>query len=389
MEINGMEIEEYLNRLRESGNFRSIPLESRKKTIDFSTNDYMGIAADTDMQQRFFADEAAKSIPLTSSAARLLAPRQIEYLNLEVFLRLAYARYRGDDTDALLFNSGYHANIGLISAIARHDTFILADKLVHASIIDGIELSRASFRRFRHNDLDHLEQLIDRHKADAANLLVIVESVYSMDGDHADIDRLIDIKRRHPQVMIYVDEAHAFGVLGPHGLGLAAQSAAPAEIDIVVGTFGKAAGSAGAFAVTSRQMRQYLINTSRSFIFSTALPPMQAAWTRFTLATLMTADRRRAHLQWLGEKLQATLAKYAPAPTTASHIQPLIVGDPHKVVDLSDKLLHIFGIKALPIRKPTVAAGTERLRFSLNARMTGHEIDLLDEALAQTMPTLK
>lgn len=381
-----MEIKDRLQQLRDEGNFRSIPLDPRKKVIDFSTNDYMGVATDTEMQERFFADESAKRIPMTASAARLLAPRQIEYFNLEVFLRLLYAKYRGDDTDTLIYNSGYHANTGLVSSIAANDTYIIADRLVHASIIDGIVLSRAGFARFRHNDYDHLEQLIERNKDKASNLLVIVESVYSMDGDRADIGRLIDIKRRHPGVMLYVDEAHAFGVLGPHGLGLAAASKAPAEIDVIVGTFGKAAGSAGAFAVTSAEMRQWLVNTSRSFIFSTALPPMQVAWTRFVLGTLLTADRRRTHLEWLAAKLQVVLAKYSPVPVEASHIQPLIIGDARKVVELSERLLNIFGIKALPIRKPTVAAGTERLRFSLNARMTGVEIDRLDEALAQLMP---
>lgn len=381
-----MEIKDRLQQLKDEGNFRSIPLDPRKKVIDFSTNDYMGVATDTEMQERFFADESAKRIPMTASAARLLAPRQIEYLNLEVFLRLLYAKYRGDDTDTLLYNSGYHANTGLVSAIAANDTFVIADRLVHASIIDGIVLSRAGFARFRHNDYDHLEQLIERNAGKAPRLLVIVESVYSMDGDRADIDRLIDIKRRHPGVMLYVDEAHAFGVLGPHGLGLAMASKAPAEVDVVVGTFGKAAGSAGAFAVTSAELRQWLVNTSRSFIFSTAIPPMQVAWTRFVLGTLLTADRRRAHLEWLAGKLRDVLAKYSPVPVEDSHIQPLIIGDARKTVELSQKLLDIFGIKALPIRKPTVAAGTERLRFSLNARMTGTEIDRLDEALAQLMP---
>lgn len=381
-----MEIKDRLQQLKDEGNFRSIPLDPRKKVIDFSTNDYMGVATDTEMQERFFADESAKRIPMTASAARLLTPRQIEYLNLEVFLRLLYAKHRGDDTDTLLYNSGYHANTGLVSAIAANDTFVIADRLVHASIIDGIVLSRAGFARFRHNDYDHLEQLIERNAGKAPRLLVIVESVYSMDGDRADIDRLIDIKRRHPGVMLYVDEAHAFGVFGPHGLGLAMASKAPAEVDVVVGTFGKAAGSAGAFAVTSAELRQWLVNTSRSFIFSTAIPPMQVAWTRFVLGTLLTADRRRAHLEWLAGKLRDVLAKYSPVPVEDSHIQPLIIGDARKTVELSQKLLDIFGIKALPIRKPTVAAGTERLRFSLNARMTGTEIDRLDEALAQLMP---
>ncbi len=194
-------------------------------------------------------------MPLTSSASRLLAPRQIEYTNLEVFLSLLYRKHRGGDTSALLFNSGYHANTGLIASIAGGgNTMILADKLVHASIIDGIILSRAPFRRFRHNDFNHLEQLLHENASQHRNILVIVESVYSMDGDKADIERLLRLKKEYPNILLYVDEAHAFGVIGPKGLGLAAASSAPGEVDIIVGTFGKAAASMGAFAIVHARL---------------------------------------------------------------------------------------------------------------------------------------
>ena len=219
-------------------------------------------------------------------------------------------------------------------------------------------LSKAPFKRFRHNDFDHLEKMLEQEATAHEHVLVIVESVYSMDGDMADIDRLIELKRKYPNVILYIDEAHAFGVLGPKGLGLSAASKAPAEIDIVVGTFGKAAASMGAFAVTGRDMRDYLVNTARSFIFSTALPPMSVAWTRFTLGNLIQKDNRREHLQRLGVQLREVLQKYSDYPITASHIQPLIVGvNPHKAVELSRQLLSRYGIKALPIRRPTVSSG--------------------------------
>lgn len=383
-----MEINEYLRHLKDTGDYRSIPLESKGEVVDFSTNDYMGIAADGELRERFFADPAARNLPMSSSASRLLASRQIEYFNLETFLRLLYSKYCGEDRAALLFNSGYHANTGLVSSLAADDTYIIADRLVHASIIDGIVLSRAPFARFRHNDYDHLEQLVERHKDEKRKILVIVESVYSMDGDSADIERLIELRRRYPQVMLYVDEAHAFGVRGPRGLGLVAASSEPHEVDVIVGTFGKAAGSMGAFAVTSGPVREFLVNTARSFIFSTALPPMQTAWTRFALGALLTADRRRAHLQWLSEKLQKVLQKYSTTPIAVSHIQPLVIGDSHKVVELSHKLLNIYGLKALPIRRPTVPAGTERLRISLSASLNGREIEELDRALADLLPVI-
>lgn len=378
-----MEIRQHLQQLHEEGNYRQIPTVTPLTLTDYSTNDYMGIAADATLQAKFFADPISATVPLTSSAARLLAPRQIEYTNLEVFLSLLYRKRRGTDTAALLFNSGYHANTGLISSIADKNTLIVADRLVHASIIDGIVLSRAPFQRFRHNDFDHLEEIISQKGGDYRQILVIVESVYSMDGDQADMERLIALKRKHPGVILYVDEAHAFGVLGPKGLGLAAASSAPGEIDIIVGTFGKAAASMGAFAITGLDMHDYLVNTARSFIFSTSIPPMSVAWTRFTVGNLIQKDNRREYLQRLGIQLSEVLNRYTDHKVAPSHIQPLIVGDPKKAVELSRQLLSRYGIKALPIRKPTVAAGTERLRFSLSCAMLPRDIETLDKALAE------
>ncbi|MDE6527836.1 MAG: aminotransferase class I/II-fold pyridoxal phosphate-dependent enzyme, partial [Muribaculaceae bacterium] len=155
--------------------------------------------------------------------------------------------------------------------------------------------------------------------------------------------------------------------------------------DITVGTFGKAAASMGAFAIIGRDMHDYLVNTARSFIFSTAIPPMQAAWTRFTLGNLIRKDNRREHLARLGIQLQAVLSKYSDHPIEASHIQPLIVGNPQKAVELSRRLLSRYGIKALPIRKPTVPAGTERLRFILSSAMLQRDIEALDNALHDLM----
>lgn len=382
-----MNFSEHLENLRNEGNFRELPRMTPDGVIDFSTNDYLGLGADAELQDRFFADPASLKVPMTSSASRLLAGRQIEYDNLEVALRLLYSKRRGDDTGALLFNSGYHANTGLIPAIASKGTYIIADRLVHASIIDGIILSKAPFTRFRHNDYGHLRELLAKHAPSHKNILVVVESVYSMDGDRADIEMLLGLRREFPNVSLYVDEAHAFGVLGPHGLGLVAESSAPWEVDFVIGTFGKAGASMGAFAITSSQTREYLINTARSFIFSTALPPMQIAWSRFTLSQLLHGDDLRAHLHHLAEHLQEVLSQFSVIPIEVSHIQPLIIGDPKEAVELSSRLL-FYGVKALPIRKPTVPAGTDRLRFSLSASMTDEDIEVLNRALRDLLPVL-
>ena len=229
--------------LEQSGNLRSIPSGvTPQGVIDLSSNDYLGLAMRPELQAEFFSREGATAIPLTSSASRLLASRQDEYASLESLLTELYGR------PVLLFNSGYHANTGMVSAIAQGaKTLIVADKLVHASIIDGITLSKASFTRFRHNDLGHLDRILSKEASSYAQVLVIVESVYSMDGDRADIDRLVEIKRLYPNVMLYVDEAHAFGVEGERGLGLCSSAAGYDDIDVVVGTFCKSCASMGSF----------------------------------------------------------------------------------------------------------------------------------------------
>lgn len=370
-----------LDRLHSEGNFRSIPheLPAGAEVTDLSSNDYLGLGADTGLQQSFFASASNRAIPMTSSASRLLSGRQREYEELENFLGQLYGR------PCLLFNSGYHANTGMIQALADSKTLIVADKLVHASIIDGITLSKAPFTRFRHNDLGHLEKIMEKEAANHERVLIVVESVYSMDGDRADIDSIIPITRRYPNAMLYVDEAHAFGVEGPQGLGLCKESAEFGDVDIVVGTFGKACASAGAFCAVSPTLRDYLVNRARSFIFSTSLPPMTVAWTHFMIETFLTMDAERSQLRLLGQRLHDHLQPLSPKTViTPSHIQPLVVGSADRAVELSRRLLE-EGFKVLPIRTPTVPPGTERLRISLSAAIPIEEIDRLGHTLAKLL----
>lgn len=370
-----MNYSEHLRQLEQSGNLRTISRENTRRDgiINLSANDYLGLADRPGLEAEFFENVANRAIPMTSSASRLLVDDQSYYAPLEQDIEKLYRR------PALLFNSGYHANTGLVQALADRKTLILADRLVHASIIDGIRLSGAAFTRFRHNDTDHLERLIEKEEGRYDTILVIVESVYSMDGDHADIDRLIDIRRSHPTVMLYVDEAHAFGVEGKWGLGL---TAGRKEVDVTVCTLGKAAASMGAFAVfSSSELRDYVINTARSFIFSTALPPMNVAWSLFIIQKMVMMDDERRHLHALAERLQRRLQPMSPDfSIEASHIQPFVVGDARRAVELSRRLL-TRGFKVLPIRTPTVPPGTERLRISLSASLTTSDIDNFIDAL--------
>ena len=260
----------------------------------------------------------------------------------------------------------------------------MADKLVHASIIDGIVLSRAPFTRFRHNDYDHLERILQRIADSHERILVITESIFSMDGDAADIDRLTDIKRRFNNVILYIDEAHAFGAAGHRGLGLSRDNANYNDVDIIVGTFGKAAASSGAFAVVDSTIKNFLINRSRSFIFSTALSPMTCAWTSFVIERLVTMDAERDRLAMLGKHFAEKLSAISAKPVVESHIIPFIVGDASLTVDMSLQL-RALGYKVLPIRTPTVPAGTERLRFSLSASMDVSDIDRVVNAIKSIM----
>ncbi len=365
-----MNIEQTLSQLAGSGNLRKIPAEGDPRAVDLSSNDYLGLAEREDLRDEFFAGVASKDLLMSASASRLLGAHQKAYSSFESTLADAYGRA------ALIFNSGYHANTGMLQAIADRRTLIVADRLVHASIIDGIRLSGAPFERFGHNDYDRLDSIIDRRKADFDTILIIAESVYSMDGDRSDIDRLIEAKCRcDGRGLLYIDEAHAVGVLGPSGLGLSVASSAPSEVDIIVGTLGKALASAGAYAVMSPTMREFMVNKARSLIFSTALPPINIAWSEFIFRHSLTMDTERDRLAARARQLADILGS-----DDASHIRPLIVGDAKAAVDLSRQLLD-EGFKVLPIRTPTVPPGTERLRFSLSAALPAEDLDRLSEAL--------
>lgn len=367
-------IKKELDKLGAQGNRRYIP-SGGSELIDFSTNDYLGIGEDVALRRSFMAQPEIERLSFTSSASRLLASHQNEYLALEALLAGLYGR------PCLLFNSGYHANTGLISALADKDTLIVADKLVHASIIDGYKLGDAELARFRHNDINHLERILSAKAGSFSRVLIVVESVYSMDGDIAPLEDLAAIKRRYSNAMLYVDEAHAFGAMGERGLGLVADSPIAADVDILVGTFGKAAASQGAFAVMDECLKDYAINRARSFIFSTAIPPVNCAWTRFIVEKIPDMNGARKHLKLLSQRLYDSLKEdVGNSVATPTHILPVIIGDARRVVQISRDLLE-RGVKVLPIRTPTVPPHTERLRISLSAKMQFSDVDLLSAVL--------
>lgn len=366
-----MNIEATIKQLEASGNLRKIPCDGDPSLIDLSSNDYLGLSEDIILREEFFEKYPAANMLMSSSASRLLGACQSPYSAFEHRLADDYGTGRA----ALLFNSGYHANTGLVSALADKHTLVIADKLVHASIIDGIKLSGAQFVRFAHNNYTHLQHILETKARDFSSVIIIAESVYSMDGDKADIPTLVQLKKLHPDALLYIDEAHAVGVIGPGGLGETVRMGLLHEVDILVGTLGKALASMGAFAILSPRMREYMINKARSLIFSTALPPLQIMWSHHMWKHSLEADTKREKL----EKLAILLAEAIPGGAP-SHIRPLIVGDPIKAINISKMLLE-SGYKVLPIRTPTVPPGTERLRFSLNANILPEHIAKLKKLL--------
>ena len=354
--------EESLNQARLNGSLRTIPGERSDSLIDLTSNDYLAIGADRRLVDEFFASIDTDDVYLSSCASRLLSERQNDFNRLESLLADLYSK------SILVYNSGYHANTGTIAAVADKQTLIVADRLVHASIIDGIILSRAPFLRFRHNDIDHLEQIVEANHSRYDNILIVVESIYSMDGDICDLDRVADIRRRYPNTMLYVDEAHAIGVAGRLGLGVGEQLGIIDQIDFLVGTLGKAVASQGAFVATSPIMKDFLINHSRSFIFSTAIPPISCKWSTFVVERMTQMQSQRRHLAEISRYLNEGLAEINGQKISDSQIVPLMAGSNSRALELSAQLKDL-GYLALPIRKPTVPEGLERVRISLNASL--------------------
>ncbi len=361
--------QQFLDRLTQVGNLRRLPditqhgvyVHSQEGTmVNCSSNDYLGLAHDTTLRRDFLTWAMNQPLPLSSSSSRLLTGNSPYTEELEQLLQQSFGREA-----ALVFNSGYHANTGILSALADKHTLIIADKLAHASIIDGLKLSNAAFRRYRHQDYIHLDNLLEKEASQYDQVIIATESIFSMDGDVTDLRQLIDLKKRYSNVLLYVDEAHAIGVRGPHGLGIAEEMNCIADIDLLVGTFGKALASMGAYVLCSKTLRDYLVNTARSLIFSTALPPFQTAWTSFVFRRLPEMQDRRNTLAAHSNILSQTLTGHGGELST-SHIIPWIVGTNEDCISVARQLRR-RGFYCLPVRPPTVPQGTSRIRFSLTA----------------------
>ena len=373
-----------LDKLKAAGNLRRLPrLEhdgrfvtaDGRRMLNLSSNDYLGLAADIGLRSEFLAGLTPETFVPSSSSSRLLTGNCPACEELETELARLYGREA-----ALVLNCGYHANTGILPAVADADTLILADKLVHASLIDGLKLGTARYLRYRHNDMKHLERMLNEYAPTRKRTVIVTESIFSMDGDEAPLRQLVGLKKRYPGTLLYVDEAHAFGMRGHRGLGCAEEQGVTDDIDFLMGTFGKAAGSEGAFVVCDRTVREWLVNRMRPFIFTTALPPVSVAWTLFVLRHLINMDKRRKRLAELSTRLHRALHEWGVPDLSSSHIVPLVVGESAETV-LKAEALQRHGFYVLPVRPPTVPEGTSRLRLSLRADMTDEEMESLIQHL--------
>lgn len=338
-----------------------------KKLLNLSSNNYLNFADNKQITEEFL-DAVGTEYSFGSASARLLTGTLPVYGELEKLLSDLYGKEA-----ALLYNSGYHANVGISSALNQKGDVIFSDKLNHASIIDGMKLSDGKFFRFPHNDMEALEKLLIRERENYKNAFIITESVFSMDGDIEDLKKIIELKKKYNCNLI-IDEAHAFGVFGEKGLGVAEELDIINDVDLIVGTFGKAVGSMGAFVAGSKILIEFLINKSRSFIFSTALPPINIAFTKWIIENkfpLVKEKRRR-------------MLSIAKKFGSDSHIIPVVVGENKDTVDLCEVLFH-NGYFTLPIRPPTVPVGTSRLRLSLTCEIEEQELDLLMEKINEKL----
>ncbi len=327
-----------------------------KKLINLSSNNYLGFADNKKITEEFLS-QAGFQYSFGSASARLLTGTLPVYNALE---NLLCGMFNKDK--ALIFNSGYHANVGVNSSLAGKKDVIFSDKLNHASIIDGMQLSQGKFFRYPHNDTDALEKLLIRERNNFENAIIVSESVFSMDGDIANIEKLVYLKEKYNCILI-LDEAHAFGVFGKNGLGVSETLDLTDKIDLIIGTFGKATGSMGAFVTGNKVFVDFLTNKARSFIFSTALPPVNIAFTKWILENKLplTYEKRMKMLE-IGKKAGSQ-----------SHIIPVIIGSNEDTVQKCD-ILYQNGYFTLPIRPPTVPVGTSRLRLSLTTEIEEKEL---------------
>ena len=351
-----------------------------RQILNFCSNNYLGLANDSRLGQAVL--ECLKKEGYGSGAARLVCGNMPSHDRLEEQL----AKFKKQES-ALLFTSGYMANTGIISSLFKKGDMLFSDRLNHASIMDGIRLSGATLKRYKHNDMAHLEELLQQNTT-LRKRCIITDSVFSMDGDMAPLDQIVKLAKQY-DCYTMIDEAHALGVLGAHGRGCAEHFGVEKEIDIQMGTFSKAAGSFGAYCVGSRSLISFLINKARSFVYTTGLPPLVAAANCKAIEIIEQDKRSREHLEDNANYMRAGL-KLAGFDTMHSitPIIPVLVKESALAILFSKKLF-AKGVFVSAIRPPTVPANTARLRLTVMATHTKTDMDYALKSISKDWKGIK
>jgi glycine C-acetyltransferase/8-amino-7-oxononanoate synthase len=380
------DISERLEELREAGLYRRMRLVSGpqgprvlldgRPVLLLCSNNYLGLADHPRVREA--AAEAAMRWGVGAGASRLVSGNMTVHRRLEEQL----ADFKGSEA-CVLFGSGYLANAGIVSALAREGDVVLSDALNHASIIDGCRLAKAETFVYDHCDMEHLEWGL--REAEGRASLIVTDGVFSMDGDIAPLPEIVELARRF-DARVMVDEAHATGALGPGGRGSVAAAALEDEVDVVVGTLGKALGSYGAYACCDASMAEYLVNSARTLIFSTALPPPAVAGAMAALELLRSEPQRVDRLRRNGALLREALeAEGLDAGDSETQIVPLVIGDPAATMTACEQSLQ-RGVFAQAIRPPTVPDGTSRLRLAVMASHRSAELRQAARVLGAVVP---
>lgn len=378
-----MQLEKLLQDLKQNSNFRALnPLrhegnfvfKNGKKLLNLAGNDYLNLAASKILKTQFLDALEEKNLYFSSSSSRSLSGNFEVYEEFEDYLRDKFS-----EREVLHFNNGYALNTSCIATLAElGKVLFLADKLIHASMIDGLKLSKAKFFRFKHNDMEALESLLEKYHGEYDYIIVLSEALFSMDGDFADIRALVEFKKRYENVLIYIDEAHSVGCFGKEGLGYV--KSLGVEVDFLVFTFGKALSSMGACMICKDTFKDFFINKARALIYSTALPPFNVAWTLFIFKKLGEFDQRREDLARISAFFSEALRQKGREVLGKAHIVSLILGQNQKALEFAQKLEQ-SGFFAPAIKEPTVPKNTARIRFSLHCGLKESDLKKILELL--------
>ena len=367
------DIEDRLAEIRSRGLYRRLRVVSGpqgprvlldgKPVLLLCSNNYLGLADHPGVREA--AAEAAMRYGAGAGASRLISGNMTIHRRLEERL----AEFHGAEA-CLLLGSGYLANVGLVSTLAREGDVVFSDALNHASIVDGCRLARAETFVYEHSDTDQLEWGL--RQASGRGALIVTDGLFSMDGDVARLEEIVELASRY-DARVMIDEAHGIGTIGPGGRGTVAAAGLEDEVDVLVGTLGKSLGSYGAYVCCDKQLAKYLVNSARTLIFSTALPPPAVAAAGAALELLREQPRRVDKLQRNADALRDELELQGLATESRTQIVPLVIGDADTAVEASEQALE-QGVFAQAIRPPTVPEGTSRLRLSVMASHTHTEL---------------